>query len=71
MYCDSCFALTGPQIKGTEEDWKTVLETKRGSSVKNLISIKTGEKRIRSENPDQELEKDGKDKTKKKKKFKK
>jgi hypothetical protein len=42
------------QIKGTDEEWKTALETKRLSSVKNFVSVKTGEKRIRSEAGDQE-----------------
>ena len=32
------------EIKGTDEEWKTVLEPKRGSGVKNLVSVKTGEK---------------------------
>ena len=47
------------------------METKRGPSLKNMVSIKTGEKRIRTDGGDQEGEVENELKEKKSKKMKK
>ena len=59
------------QIKGGDEEWKAALETKRGPSLKNMVSIKTGEKRIRAEGRNEEFDTENDFKDKKSKKMKK